>query len=139
MRAAVKTGLNTSVWHPELSVLLDCTIGEGCTIHAQVWIGNKVVIGDRCKVQAGAFIPEGVTIGNDVFIGPRVTFTNDPVPPSNHWENTVVGDGAVIGAGAVIKAGVRIAPGAKIGCGAVVVKDVPADGAWWAGNPARPL
>jgi UDP-2-acetamido-3-amino-2,3-dideoxy-glucuronate N-acetyltransferase len=136
---AVKTGPNTSVWHPEKSVILDCSIGARCTIHAPVWIGNNVVIGDDCKVQAFAFLPDGVELGNGVFIGPHVCFTNDPVPPSKDWAKTRVGDGAVIGAGAVIKAGVTIAPGAKIGCGAVVVKDVPADGAWWAGNPARPL
>lgn len=134
----MQAGKTTRIWHPELSVLLDCVIGEECTIHAQVWIGNKVVIGDRCKVQAFAFIPEGVRLGNDVFIGPRVTFTNDPYPPSDNWAETVVGDGAVIGAGAVIRAGVTIAPHARIGCGAVVTKDVPA-GAWWVGNPARPL
>lgn len=135
----MRKGPGTRIWHPELSILLDCVIGAGCTIHAPVWIGNKVSIGDGCKVQAFCFIPEGVMIGDDVFIGPRVTFTNDPVPPSTDWRTTWVGTGAVIGAGAVIKAGVSIAPGAKIGCGAVVVKDVPADGHWWAGNPARPL
>lgn len=134
----MRAGKDTKIWHPELSVLLDCEIGESCTIHAQVWIGNKVKIGDRCKVQAFSFIPEGVHIGNDVFIGPRVTFTNDPVPPSTDWKTTYVGDGAVIGAGAVIKAGVSIAPGAKIGCGAVVTKDVHGYG-WWVGNPAHPL
>jgi UDP-2-acetamido-3-amino-2,3-dideoxy-glucuronate N-acetyltransferase len=79
----MRAGKDTKIWHPELSVLLDCEIGDGCTIHAQVWVGNKVRIGDRCKVQAFSFIPEGVTIGNDVFIGPRVTFTNDPIPPSS--------------------------------------------------------
>lgn len=136
----MKVGRHTIIWHQEKSVILDCEIGDTCVIHAPVWIGNGVKIGNRCKVQAFAFLPEGVTLGNDVFVGPGVTFTNDPEPPSDqkNWLPIVVGDGAVIGAGAVIKAGVTIAPGAKIGCGAVVTKDVKA-GAWYVGNPSRPL
>jgi UDP-2-acetamido-3-amino-2,3-dideoxy-glucuronate N-acetyltransferase len=136
----MKVGKNTRVWHPDKSVILDCFIGDDCTIHAPVWIGPNVVIGDRCKIQAFAFIPEGVSIGSDVFIGPGVIFTNDPEPPSHRqaWKPIYVGNGAVIGAGAVIKAGVTIAPGAKIGCGAVVTKDVMA-GDWYVSNPAKPI
>lgn len=133
-------GRNTRIWHPEKSVILDCVIGDDCTIHAPVWIGNNVVIGNKCKIQAFAFVPEGVTLGDDVFIGPNVVFTNDAEPPSDKqkWKPVLVGDGAVIGAGAVIKAGVVIESGARIGCGAVVTRDVPA-GEWYVGNPARPI
>lgn len=136
----MKIGKNTRVWHPSKSVILECFIGDDCVIHSPVWIGNNVVIGDRCKIQAFTFIPEGVSIGNDVFIGPSVTFTNDAEPPSNReaWKPIYVGNGAVIGAGSIIKAGVTIAPGAKIGCGAVVTKDVPACD-WYVQNPARPI
>lgn len=131
-------GKQTKIWHPELSVLLNCVIGERCTIHAQVWIGDNVVIGDDCKVQAFSFIPDGVVLGNHVFVGPRVTFTNDKFPPSprQDWRETVVGDYASIGAGAVIVAGVRIGRMAMIGAGSVVTKDVP-EGALVYGNPAR--
>ena len=132
----MEQGKNCTIWHPELSVLLDCQIGDDCTIHAHVWIGNKVAIGNRCKVQAMTFIPEGVTIGDDVFIGPRVTFTNDKHPPSEHWSETLVCDGVSIGAGAVILPGITLNEGCKIGAGAVVTRSVPA----WAtvvGNPAR--
>jgi UDP-2-acetamido-3-amino-2,3-dideoxy-glucuronate N-acetyltransferase len=132
----VKAGQETKIWHPELSVLLNCVIGERCTIHAQVWIGDNVVIGDDCKVQAFSFIPDGVVIGNGVFIGPRVTFTNDKYPPSKDWSDTTVGDYVSIGAGAVILPGVKIGAHAMVGAGAVVTRDVPA-GAMVYGNPAR--
>lgn len=134
------TGDGTIIWHPDKSVLLDCTIGRDCTIHAPVWIGDNVQIGDRCRIQAFVFLPDGVTLGNDVFVGPNVVFTNDPEPPSgrDNWLPIRVGDGAVIGAGCVIRAGVTIAPGARIGCGAVVTRDVPA-GDWHVGVPAREI
>lgn len=132
----MKAGKNTKIWHSELSVLLNCVIGERCTIHSHVWIGNNVVIGDDCKVQAFSFIPDGVVIGSNVFIGPRVTFTNDKYPPSSDWSETTVGDFVSIGAGAVILPGVRIGSHAMIGAGAVVTKDVPC-GTMVYGNPAR--
>lgn len=126
------------IWHPEKSVILDCRIGNDCVIHAPVWIGNNVIIGDRCKIQAFAFIPEGVTIGNDVFIGPHVCFTNDRYPQAaGDWtlRKTVVGNGASIGANATILP-VHIGENAMIGAGSVVTRDVPADSTVY-GNPAH--
>lgn len=134
----MKVGVGTRVWHPEKSVLLNFTAGEHCTIHGMVWIGNNVVIGDRCRIQAFAFIPDGVTIGNDVFIGPRVTFTNDKYPPSDDWAKTIVLQGAVIGAGAIILSGIVIGENAVVGAGAVVTKDIHSN-VTVVGNPAKPL
>lgn len=133
-------GKGTKIWHPTKSVILECVMGEDCTVHAPVWIGKQVVIGDRVKIQAFSFIPEGVTIQDDVFIGPRVTFLNDKHPPSgkDKWELTLVATGASIGAGAIILPGVIIGEGAMIGAGAVVIRDV-APGETWCGNPAKPI
>jgi len=130
-------GNNTQVWHPNKSVILDCIIGNDCSIHAPVWIGNNVSIGDRCRIQAFSFIPEGVTIEDDVFIGPHVCFTNDKLPPSygKHWGKIVVKKGASIGANCTILPNVTIGEGALIGAGSVVTKDVP-PGEIWVGNPA---
>lgn len=116
---------STVIYHPEKSVILNCRIGEHCTIHAPVWIGNDVIIGDRTKVQAFAFIPQGVRIGAGCFIGPGVLFTNDKHPPSLDWEETVVEDDVSIGAGAIILPGVVIHQRGRIGAGAIITKDVP--------------
>ena len=79
-----------------------------------------------------------MTIEDDVFIGPRTTFTNDKYPPSTkeQWQQTLIKKGAAIGAGTVIICGVTIGEGARIGAGSVVTHDVPA-GEVWCGNPAR--
>jgi UDP-2-acetamido-3-amino-2,3-dideoxy-glucuronate N-acetyltransferase len=132
----MQAGKTTKIWHPERSVLLDCRIGEECTIHAPVWIGDKVKIGNRCKVQAFAFLPEGVTLGDDVFIGPHVCFTNDKYPPSDVLEETLVEDGVSIGANATILPGIVIGKRARIGAGAIVTRDVPSD-ALIVGEPGR--
>ncbi len=133
----VNTGDNVKFWYKQLSNIGDCSIGAGSTIHSHVWIGDHVEIGMGCRVQAFSFIPTGVYIGNNVFIGPRVTFTNDKHPPSKEWAKTYVMDDVSIGAGAVILPGVRLGKGCKVGAGAVVTRDVPRN-VTVIGNPARP-
>ncbi len=137
----MKTGINTVVYHPELSNIgSGAVIGDGSRIHSHVWIGDTVRIGKNCKVEAFAFIPNGVTIENNVFIGPHVCFTNDKHPPSHGkgWSETVVRRGAKIGANATILPGITIGEQAMVGAGAVVTSDVPAR-ATVVGNPARPI
>lgn len=132
----MRIGKGTKFWHKELSNIGHCIIGEDCTVHSHVWIADRVKIGSRCRIQAFTFIPEGVRIGDDVFLGPRVTFTNDKHPPSSEWQVTIVEDHVRIGAGAVILPGVTLGKGCRIGAGAVVTRDVPA-GELVVGNPAR--
>lgn len=133
-----KIGKGVTIWHPELSNIGDCTIGDLSRVHSHVWIGDGVEIGSGCRVQAMCFLPTGVILKNSVFLGPGVIFTNDKYPPSDDWLITTVEEDAVIGANATILPGVTIGKGAKIGSGAVVTKNVPA-GETWVGNPARLL
>jgi UDP-2-acetamido-3-amino-2,3-dideoxy-glucuronate N-acetyltransferase len=121
--------------------LYGCRIGRGCKIAAYVEVQRDVVIGDRCKIEAFAFIPSGVTIEDEVFVGPHACFTNDRTPRAvGEWSvtPTVVKKGASIGANATIMCGVTIGEGALVGAGAVVTKDVPPH-AKVAGNPARTI
>ncbi len=120
----MKIGKNVKIWHKEKSVFGNCKIGDGCTIHAPVWIGDDVIIGKDCKIQAFAFIPPAVRIGNDVFIGPGVIFTNDKHPPSGSWIETNVENNVRIGARAVILPGCHLRTNAIIGAGAVVTHEV---------------
>jgi len=134
----MKHGKDTTIYHPELSNLMKCEIGEGCKIHSHTWIGDNVKIGNNCKIEAFVFIPDGVTIEDDVFIGPHVCFTNDKYPPSGgrHWAKTLVKEGAAIGANATILPGITIGRKALIGAGSVVTENVMAF-TTVVGNPAK--
>ncbi len=121
---------------PELSNISSFELGDGCTVHSHVWIGDEVTIGKNCKIQAFAFIPNGVTIEDDVFIGPHVCFTNDKHPPSDEITPTVVKRGAVIGAGTTVVCGVTIGENAIVGAGSVVTRDIEPNWTVY-GNPAR--
>jgi len=132
-------GQNTKIW-AFAHVLPGAVIGEDCNINDLTFIENEVVIGNRVTVKCGVQIWDGITIEDDVFIGPNVTFTNDPFPRSKHYLKqypaTLVRKGASIGANATILPGITIGMNAMVGAGAVVTKDVPAN-AIVVGTPAR--
>lgn len=108
------------------------SIGSGSAIEP----GNR--IGARSRVHSQGFL-SSATIGEDVFIGPRVTFTDDPHPPCPRYLDCVggatVGDGAAIGASSTLLPGIVIGAGALVGAGSLVTRDVEA-GVVVAGNPA---
>ena len=133
-----KIGEGTKIWHEQLVNLYECTIGKDCSIGAFVEIGEGVVVGDRVRIGSHVFIPGGVTIEDDAWIGPRVTFTNDKVPPSTgrKWMKTLVKRKACIGAAVTVLPGVVVGEGCLVGAGAVVTKDVE-PGVTVVGVPAR--
>lgn len=121
------------------SIREDNRIGDDCSVgtHAILEHGNR--IGDRTRIHSGCFL-ELVTLGDDVFVGPEVTFTDDPHPPCPRYRDckrgAVVGNRVKFGGGAIILPGIHIGDGSVIGAGAVVTRDVP-PGMVVAGNPAR--
>ncbi len=122
------------------SIREDNVIGNDVSIgtNAVLEFGNR--IGDRVRIHSGCFL-ELVTIEDDVFVGPNVTFTDDPHPMGCAHYTECKGGATVkrfarIGANATILPGVVIGENSLVGAGAVVVHDVP-DGAVVAGNPAH--
>lgn len=145
-------GCNTRIW-AFAHVMKGAHIGRECSVGGHTFIESGVVVGDRVTIKNQVLIWYGVTIEEDVFLGPRVAFTNDRFPRSPRvesvpavveryrtaegWcESTLVKRGAAIGAGAVIGPGTTIGCFSLIGMGSVVCCDVP-NHALMVGNPAR--
>lgn len=136
---APHVGSGTRIWQ-FVVVLPGARIGADCNICSHTLIENDVVVGDRVTIKSGVQLWDGLRIEDDVFVGPNVTFTNDPFPRSKRYPDTfavtTVKAGASIGGGATILPGITIGRRAMVGAGAVVTKSVP-DGAIVVGNPAR--
>ncbi len=132
-------GDGTKVWH-FVHVRKNAEIGKDCVLGHSVYVGKDVKIGSGVKLENKATVYRGVTIEDEVFVGPHVTFVNDPYPRSfsTDWKivPTLVREGASIGAGAVVMCGVTIEEYAMIGAGSVVTKDIPPHAIAF-GNPAR--
>lgn len=127
---------------PNVLIRENNTIGNNVV----VWHGSTLnpdnIIGDNCRIHAGCFL-EMVTLGKSVFLGPRVTFTDDPHPiiPINFKEclrGAIVGDQAVIGGNVTILPHIKIGGKAVIGAGSVVVKNIPSSKVA-IGNPAKAI
>lgn len=134
-----KIGEGTKVWH-FVHVRENAEIGRECVLGHSVYVGKEVKIGNHVKLENRATVYQGVKIEDDVFVGPHVTFTNDPYPRSlsTNWTMvpTFVRKGASIGAGTVVMCGVTIGEHAMIGAGSTVTKDIPPHAMVY-GNPAR--
>ncbi|WP_338204980.1 acyltransferase [Candidatus Nephthysia bennettiae] len=123
-------------------------VGAQCILGKGTYIDFGVHVGDRCKLENGAFVFHGFTLQDAVFVGPGAMLLNDHAPratnpggmPKTAVDWTVSGGlvehGASVGGGAVILPGVRIGRYALVGAGAVVTRDVPPHGIVY-GNPAR--
>jgi len=137
--ATAKIGEGTKIWH-FAHVRENVIIGANCVLGHSVYIDREVKIGNRVKLENRANVYKGVKIEDDVFVGPHVTFTNDPYPRSfnTDWKivPTLVKKGASIGAGSVVICGITISEYAMIGAGSVVTRNVPPHALAY-GNPAK--
>ncbi len=122
----------------------DCVIGNDfqtghmVSIREKANIGNHVSVGTLSDIQgfceignyvrmhSYCHIAQKTVIEDYVWLFPRVTFTNDPTPPSDRLIGATVKSFAVISTGSTILPGVTIEGDSLIAAGATVVKDVKA-------------
>ncbi len=121
-----KIGNNVQIWHFTF-VGENTEIGDNVRIGSLVHLDSNVTIGENTSIQGNAHISRLSRIGKNVFIGPSVTFTNDPYPPSKRLVGITIGDNVVLGARSVIQAGVTIGKNSVVAMGATVTRDVPED------------
>lgn len=121
-----RIGKNAHIWH--FSFVGDNTkIGDDVKIGSLVHIDSDVSIGKNTNIQGNTHISRFSKIGENVFVGPSVTLTNDPHPPSKKLVGVVIEDNVILGARSVIQAGVTIGKNSVVAMGATVTRDVPED------------
>lgn len=119
-------------------------IREHTTLGEDVLVGTDTVVEDHCRIgshvrlQTGVYLPTHTTVGDRVFVGPRVTMTNDPYPVRQSVDlvGPTLADDATVGANATLLPGVTVGERAFVAAGAVVTSDVPPD-TLAVGAPAR--
>ena len=130
-------GAGTCVW-AFAHVMAGARVGNHCNVGDHVFVESGAILGNNVTVKNSVLIWEGVKIEDDVFIGPRVTFTNDLRPRSprmgaakKRYENkenwlseTIVRQGCSLGAAATICPGIEIGCYSMVAAGAVVTKNV---------------
>lgn len=114
----------------------ETNIGCYVKVGSNTIIDGNVTIGNNVNIQTSVYIPPKCIIEEDVFIAPRVCFTNDKYPPSKRLEGVIIRRGTVIGANAILISGITIGERAVIAAGAVVTVNVPND-VVVAGVPAK--
>lgn len=97
-------------------------LGTHCLIHANVSIGDYVIMGPNVKIYSRNHVIED--LDTPIALQGKVT------------RETSIGDDVWIGANVVILAGVNVGSHSVIGAGAVVTRDVPAYSVV-GGNPCR--
>ncbi len=114
-------------------------IGNGVSIGTHSELGPENIIGNNVRIHSSCFL-ERVIVKEDVFIGPRVVFTDDLHPSCPKYkeceEKTIVEENVSIGANTTILPGMKIGRNSLIGAGTVVTKDIPSNSVV-VGNPGR--
>ncbi|MGL4791816.1 MAG: hypothetical protein ACRCW1_10430, partial [Anaerotignaceae bacterium] len=99
-------------------------IGNNVSVGTFTDIQGFCKIGNNVRMHSYCHIAQETVIEDFVWLFPRVTFTNDPTPPSNKLVGTTVKSFAVISTSATILPGIVIEGDTLIAAGATVVKSV---------------
>lgn len=124
--------------------------GHHVTIREKSHIGNHVSVGTLSDIQGNCEIGNYVRMHSNVHIGqlsiiddfvwiyPYVVLTNDPTPPSDHFQGVHVRNFAILATGSIIIPGLEIGQDALVAAGTIVTKSVDPY-AVIAGNPGKQI
>lgn len=105
-------------------------VGTGSALQGHNRFGNYVMLHSFVQVTQRAVV-------NDfAWLFPRVSFSDDPMPPSHLSIPVTVEEMAVVATAAVLMPGIRVGQGAFVAASSVVKNDVPAVTVV-AGDPAK--
>lgn len=122
-------------------------LGDRSYLAAGASITGEVVIGADCSINASTAVRGDVVLGSAVRVGAHTSilgFNHSMEPGTEVFRQPLtsrgvrIGDDVWIGSHVVVLDGVRVGDHAVLAAGAVVTKDVPS-GAVVGGNPARRL
>ncbi|GAC1521849.1 MAG: NDP-sugar synthase [Vulcanimicrobiaceae bacterium] len=99
------------------NVRVPAFVGEGVTIDASATVGPYAVIGDNCRIEAGAEVRDAV-LWDGVTVGARAR-VSDAILASN----VRIGSGATVTQGAVVGHAAHVAAGTNLEADARVVAD----------------
>jgi mannose-1-phosphate guanylyltransferase/phosphomannomutase len=139
--------LDEGVWlgegaevHPEASVQGPVVVGDNCRVDAGARLGPYTIIGTNVKVRADADL-ERTVVHDNAYIGPRVQARGAVIGRSCDLrtgarvdEGVVLGDECFVGEQAVLSAGVKVYPFKTVEDGAVVNDSIV-----WESKGARSL
>ena len=108
-----------------------CDVGERVIIGRAATVENDCKVGNRTRIQTGAYITAHSVLEEDVFIAPMVATTNDNFigRTERRFEfrkGVTVRRAGRIAAGAVILPGIEVGQESLVGAGSVVTHDVEA-------------
>lgn len=106
----------------------ETSIGEGCLICPQAFIGPNVVIGENTIINTSTIIEHEVHIGKSCHIAPGCTVSG----------RVIIGNKVFIGAGVTVIDGVSICDDVNVGAGATVIDSITIPGTY-VGVPAKIL
>jgi mannose-1-phosphate guanylyltransferase/phosphomannomutase len=125
---------------PEAEVGEPVVIGDSCRIEAGVTLRPYTVLGDDVIVKADAFLERAV-LHDHVYVGPQANLRGCVIGRNTDLrqhvrveENTVVGDECFVGQDAVINPNVKVYPFKTVESGAVVTSSIV-----WESRGARTL
>jgi mannose-1-phosphate guanylyltransferase/phosphomannomutase len=90
-------------------------LGEGAEVDPQARVDGPAIIGDYCRIEAGAQVRAYTVLGSNVLVGPDAFLEHTVVHDNTYIGPSVRLRGAVIGKGADLRRGARCEEGVVLG------------------------